>query len=363
MPSFHYVPGQTYNMSVTVSQTGLSLFGVGVEALLSSGANAGTLTITDFNSTQIKSVTVAGNSRRNVVHTENGGASPDSKVFTFDWTAPPAGSGNITFYFSGVAANNNNNNNLDYVYNASQVFTESCLPPVQPGNISGVNSVCAGTTTTYSVTPVAGAVSYNWLLPSGWSGSSTTESITVTAGNTGDISVTAQNSCGTGTPSVLNVSVNPLPVVSINLQSVMNVDTLVSTPAASYQWILNGNPISGATSSFHVPLQNGDYTVEVSDANGCNALSPVYNYLTLSSDNIHNDQQIIFSIDRISKKVFITGKNLFNSMISVYDMQGRIILQDISAGDEIDISKLQDGVYIFSMMLNSERITEKMYIN
>ena len=50
-----------------------------------------------------------------------------------------------------------------------------------------------------------------------------------------------------------------------------------STPANGYQWYLNGAPIAGATQQDWIPLVNGNYSVEITDANGCSAMSlPVY---------------------------------------------------------------------------------------
>ncbi len=55
--------------------------------------------------------------------------------------------------------------------------------PATPGTISGNSSVCASATgLTYSISSVTGATSYTWTLPSGWSGSSTSTSISASAG-------------------------------------------------------------------------------------------------------------------------------------------------------------------------------------
>jgi hypothetical protein len=125
MAGWEYVPGTTYNMTATVARTGTQLFGVGIEVLTASGTNAGSLAITNT-STAIKNATVTGVSRRNVVHTLNGGAAPNAKVFEFDWTAPSTNIGNVTFYFSGVAANGDGDAAVgDYVYAGNQVVTPS----------------------------------------------------------------------------------------------------------------------------------------------------------------------------------------------------------------------------------------------
>lgn len=119
-------------MSVTVARSANSLFGVAVEALDGSNANAGTLNITDAASTQIKSRTVSGVSRRNVVHQLNGGATSGSKEFDFSWTAPATNIGPVTFYFAGVAADAQGDEANDYVYSGSQVANP---------NTSGITSI------------------------------------------------------------------------------------------------------------------------------------------------------------------------------------------------------------------------------
>ena len=85
------------------------------------------------------------------------------------------------------------------------VFSTS---PPTPGTIAGASSVCAGSLQTYSILPVAGADSYIWTLPSGWTGSSTSNSIDVTAGATGGtISITAANACDTSDASTMDLTV------------------------------------------------------------------------------------------------------------------------------------------------------------
>lgn len=51
---------------------------------------------------------------------------------------------------------------------------------------------------------------------------------------------------------------------------------LCSTTATTYQWYFNGNPISGATNQCYTPTGNGNYYVEITDANGCTSFSSVF---------------------------------------------------------------------------------------
>lgn len=120
--SNQYSPGQTYTINVTVKQTGLGLFGFGTE-ILSGVDNAGTLVITNAAKTQIKTKTVNGVIRNNVVHQLNAGLSTDSAVFTFDWVAPATNIGNVTIYFAGAACDADESETGDYIYVDSLVVT------------------------------------------------------------------------------------------------------------------------------------------------------------------------------------------------------------------------------------------------
>jgi hypothetical protein len=124
LTNWQYVPGQTYQIDVTVAHAGMPLFGFGFEALrTSNNSNGGTLSISNSAETQLKSVSVGGNNRTNVVHKQNGGLSNDVHTFSFNWTAPATNIGNIMFYTAGNAANNQGDTLGDYIYKTSQLVT------------------------------------------------------------------------------------------------------------------------------------------------------------------------------------------------------------------------------------------------
>jgi hypothetical protein len=121
LTSWSYVPNQTYSISVTVAKTGVKIFGLGFEALTSTGANAGTLTA--GTGTSLKPATVGANTRTNITHVLNGGTgTTDSHTFTFTWKAPATDIGKITFYCAGNASNGGTALE-DYIYTTSQVVT------------------------------------------------------------------------------------------------------------------------------------------------------------------------------------------------------------------------------------------------
>lgn len=125
MTNWEYTPGQTYTVNVTVAESGRNLFGIGLECLQSNGDNAGTLT--PGSGSQIKNKTVSGFSRKNIVHTLDGGASANSHTWTFTWTAPSSDIGDVTFYMAGNAANSNGSDSGDHIYSFSQVVTPGAV--------------------------------------------------------------------------------------------------------------------------------------------------------------------------------------------------------------------------------------------
>jgi predicted transcriptional regulator len=149
-------------------------------------------------------------------------------------------------------------------------FGTPCVTLSQPSTISGNNLLCEGETETYSVTNDPNATSYTWILPSGWSGTSTNNSITATTGTTGGtIEVIAENSCGVSSSQTLSATVNALPTVVASGTATIcegTSTTLTASGATNYTWD-NG---AGSGSSVSVsPTANTTYTVTGTDGNGC----------------------------------------------------------------------------------------------
>jgi len=158
---------------------------------------------------------------------------------------------------------------LSYTY---RFFIKITSPLVgNAGMISGQTSVCQGqNSVTYNVPAIANATSYVWTLPSGATGTSTSNAITVhfgTSATTGDITVKGANSCGDGTASTLPITVNikpTTPIITLN-GLVLQSDALVGN-----QWFNQNGLINGATNQNHTVTVDGDYYVIVS-LSGCSS--------------------------------------------------------------------------------------------
>jgi len=142
---------------------------------------------------------------------------------SYIWTLPPGATGasntnSIQVTFGPTATSGNI---LVRGSNACGQGSGSYLPivvnasiPGPAGTISGNSIPCKGDQVIYSIAPISNASTYFWTLPSGASGYSATNSITVNFGNTavdGNISVIPQNSCGNGTGSIKSITLGAPP--------------------------------------------------------------------------------------------------------------------------------------------------------
>ena len=117
-----YMPGQTYTITVTVDQSGISKFGFLTLVGYSASANASTGTIQLTNTTETRLRT--SGARDYVTHRSAGTSGTNAKSWSFDWVAPGSNTGDVTFFASGNATNGQGNRTGDQVYTTSLVLTE-----------------------------------------------------------------------------------------------------------------------------------------------------------------------------------------------------------------------------------------------
>jgi hypothetical protein len=181
---------------------------------------------------------------------------------------------------------------------AARTATITTTAPPAPASINGSTSVCANSQSTYSVGTSTGASSYNWTFPSGCSavsggGTSIVEQFGSTSGN---VSITAQNVCGTSAATTLSVTVNNVP----SAPGAISGSTLLCSTAASgisysvsavsgvtsYNWTLpaggsitSGSSTNAITANFGMVSGN----ISVTAQNACGISSPSSVALTIDT--------------------------------------------------------------------------------
>ena len=121
---------------------------------------------------------------------------------------------------------------------ASTITFKANPVPKDAGKILGYSSLCQGESqVTYSVPVIEGATSYVWTLPTGASGSSTSNSIKIDYSKTavsGKVMVAGKNNWGLGTISSLAVTVHQLPSVELRDTVVTYATALTLNPVVKY---------------------------------------------------------------------------------------------------------------------------------
>jgi hypothetical protein len=132
IPINGYIGGETYSITLTGVDENVVRFGFEFTAEDSNNAKVGSYSLT--NTTETKLV----NSDKAVTHTGNG-FTPDndsSKTWTFNWTAPGSGTGNIEFYSALLAADGNMSTSGDITYLTSLEISEDITSNVITSNLN-----------------------------------------------------------------------------------------------------------------------------------------------------------------------------------------------------------------------------------
>jgi len=166
----------------------------------------------------------------------------------------------------------------------AQCVVSVVILPVTAGTISGTTTVCQGqNSVTYSLPTIANTTSYIWTLPSGATGTSLTNSISVNYGAaavSGNITVKGHNASGDGAISILAITVNPLPVsagtITENSSAYKGTSETYTisaiTGATSYIWTLSAG-ITGTSTTNSITVTFGSTTssgnIKVKGHNSC----------------------------------------------------------------------------------------------
>jgi hypothetical protein len=118
VPDQGYVPGSSYTITVQLTGGLSNTFGFQASPQNTSGVLQGTMTA--GTGTQL----IGGN--KWITHTAAGNqGSGNAKTWTFQWTAPNPGTGNLTFYVAGNFASGSNGNQSDVIRTTTLALSQA----------------------------------------------------------------------------------------------------------------------------------------------------------------------------------------------------------------------------------------------
>lgn len=227
------------------------------------------------------------------------------------------------------------------------------------GSIVGPSSICANSSNSYSVSLVSGALSYKWMIPASWSGSSVTNTISITSStNSGPIEAIAINGCK-GRISKKDVIVAPLPSISVvsNPSTICagQSATLTASGGSTYNWS------TGATTPDIIvsPTTTTMYTVTGTSSKGCSN-NKVYSLIVESCTTLNEGELKLVNIypNPTNGILHIDFPGYSDEVaVMVINSLGELIFDKKVSKEEtvIDLNELISGVYFVKISLNEEQ--------
>jgi hypothetical protein len=289
----------------------------------------------------------------------------DTTIDSYVWTLPTgaspvkASSGNsISVNYTNTALSGNirvkGRNVCGFGTDTSLTIKLNPLP-VAAGLINGPTAVCKSSTETFKISALPGATSYIWTLPTGSTGTSSTDSISVSFGNnaaSGNIKVKGVFVCGAGTERSLAITVNGIPATPIVS---LNGGTLQSNAPSGNQWYYSDTVIAGATNAVYTPNVTGDYYVIVTINNCSSDTSNIVTFIPTEVKDIENRSGIKVYPNPTTGfiKISITQKLNSDYTIDLFDNAGSLLQhlnKNLSLNSvEVDLSKYPAGSYLLKI--------------
>ena len=194
-----------------------------------------------------------------------------------------------------------------------------------------------------------------------WNDTNSQITQTATALCSGSYNVTVTDLNGCIATELITIN-NPLPLI-INI---FQYDDMLEATSGfdAYQWLDNQlNPINGETSNQFYPQSPGEYSVEVSDSNGCSIIS--YSISFIASNIINSELELTIYPNPTSDYIYIDGATLI-SEIEIYNSLGDNVISrtnNLSAERiKIDLLNKPKGIYFIRIEYSNQLINHKIVL-
>lgn len=236
--------------------------------------------------------------------------------------------------------------------------------------VSSDTIICAGKAVTFYDSS-QNAATIDWTFVGGFPAVSSAKTITVTYSTPGTYPVTlfATNAVGSSTLT-RSTYIKVLPNPSVAISGAGSLLTAISGSAITWQWYKSGVLIPGATSASYSPTTGGDYTVVVTDANGCSNTSTIFSYVPNSIKNVLSNAGFELYPNPTNGPITLKGNSVNGKELSVYfyNSLGQQIASEtikINNGSfikQFDWSAFAKGVYEIKIITDGKSIVNSKFI-
>lgn len=268
-----------------------------------------------------------------------------------------------------VFQNRGHYGNCIYLDNINLLSTTTALPVAQ---LTAYNKkICEGGSVTYVNQSSGGVTTQQWYFPGGNPGTSNVANPVVSYANAGLYPVSLVVANNNGTDSIYINSYIEVVAPSNSNSVAIYIDSLFSLQTGlGYQWYLNGVLIPGANAQSYLFTQPGNYSVAVTDSNGCvNTSGTVAVTVGISELNIGKTEMLLYpNPANSSTEIKINSSINAVSTIVVTDLAGQIILKkDVLLKNGVqtitlDCSSFNPGIYLVNLKGNTMNMTSKLMV-
>lgn len=287
-----------------------------------------------------------------------------------------------------VAASNSSWTNIDagvsFSLNCQVDLVTSITVQGQGGN-SSINNLGGTLQMEASVLPTyADDDTYTWSVTNGTGSASISTSGLLTASTVGNVTVTATANDGSGITGdkIITISNPNVLVNSITIQGEAGVST-ISSPNGTLQMEANVLPANADDATYTWSVTNGTGTASI-DGNGLlTAISDGTVTVKASSNdnsgitgdidiNISNQNSVGIKENKLAKNAFqlypnpstsqviISNFNTTISNITIIELTGKVVQSFTPKADLIDLSMLNNGIYIVKIQVGEQVTIQKM---
>ncbi|MFT7452904.1 MAG: hypothetical protein ACI9VN_003640, partial [Patescibacteria group bacterium] len=180
----------------------------------------------------------------------------------------------------------------------------------------------------------------------------------------GDYNITITDALGCENNESFTINTLPIPSPTF---TVNGSELTVLATYTTYQWLLNGTEITGATSSVFTASENGDYSVFVTGSNGCSNTSAEMTVTLTDVGYIEALENFMITPSPFEKNISITIKlqQATDFEISILNNNGkRVFFKQMNGAEQyvesLDLKSLSSGIYFVELKTETGSVVKRI---